>query len=176
MSHKLQVIISEPLLLQLRELAANAGEPPSTLASQILRNGIALAAEDGKVRSVRSTPALVGVGDDGRAPWLEPYGGDPDWRTTMWGAVVALHGRYPRHLAHLNHGWWNDEAHTETLCALATWRNELDDNGTDPREELAFQHQLTDYSNLLRQESGGVTKTWKPDAPPEEWITGIAAR
>jgi len=87
----------------------------------------------------------------------------------MWGAVVALHGRYPRHLAALKDEWWTDESHTETLCALAVWRAELDDTGQDPREELAFQTQLADYAQVLRQQGGGVTKAWKPGAPPEMW-------
>jgi hypothetical protein len=87
----------------------------------------------------------------------------------MWGAIVALHGRYVRHLEHLRDGWWTYESHTETLCALATWRAEIDDAGQDPREELAFQAQLAEYSDSLRQEGGGVTKAWKPGAPPDEW-------
>jgi hypothetical protein len=87
----------------------------------------------------------------------------------MWGAIVALHGRYPRQLGTLKDEWWTDEAHTETLCALAIWRAEIDDSGQDPREELAFQAQIADYSNTLRQEGGGVTKAWKPGAPAEEW-------
>ncbi len=87
----------------------------------------------------------------------------------MWGQIVALHGRYPRALAHLKDDWWNDEPHTEMLCALAIWRSELDDAGIDPRDELAFHTQLTDYAHALRQEGGGVTKAWKPGAPPEEW-------
>jgi hypothetical protein len=86
-----------------------------------------------------------------------------------WGAIVALHGRYPAQLATLKDLWWTDDSTTETLSALAAWRAELDDGGQDPREELAFQAQLTDYSQLLRQKSGGVTKTWKPGAPPPQW-------
>ncbi|MGO8905189.1 MAG: hypothetical protein ACLQMH_06130 [Solirubrobacteraceae bacterium] len=65
--------------------------------------------------------------------------------------AVALHGRYPRHLQDLKHGWWTDEVHTETLCAPAVWRAEIDDAGQDPREELAFHAQLADYANKLRQ-------------------------
>jgi hypothetical protein len=87
----------------------------------------------------------------------------------MWGQIVALHGRYPRILAYLKDEWWNEEAHVETLCALAVWRSELDDGGVDPREELAFHTQLTDYAEALRHEGGGVTKAWKPGAPPEGW-------
>jgi Transposase, Mutator family len=58
------------------------------------------------------------------------------------------------------------------ICALAMWRTEIDDTGQDPREELAFQNQLTDYADLLRQQSGSVTKEWKPGAPPAEWAMG----
>ena len=69
----------------------------------------------------------------------------------------------------LKEDWWSDEAHTETLCALAVWRAEIDDKGQDPREELAFQQQLADYAETLRQQGGGVTKTWRPGAPPAAW-------
>jgi hypothetical protein len=88
-----------------------------------------------------------------------------------WGQVVALHGRYPRALANLKDDWWTDEQQTEMLCALATWRSELDDAGADPRDELAFQTQLNDYAHTLQRESGGVTKTWTPGAPPDEWAS-----
>jgi hypothetical protein len=82
---------------------------------------------------------------------------------------VALHGRYPHHLETLKDKWWTDDSQTETLCALAMWRAEIDDTGQDPREELAFQNQLADYAQVLRQQGGGVTKAWKPGAPPPEW-------
>jgi len=88
----------------------------------------------------------------------------------MWGAIVALHGRYPRHLEALKDEWWTDDAHTETLCALAVWRGEIDDAGEDPREELAFKARLADYAHALRQQGGGVTRAWKPGAPPTEWL------
>ena len=172
MSHKIQVVLPDPVSTQLHELAAGAGEPPSTLAGQLVRRGVALAAKDGKVRPLRPAPVLVGGNGGVRPPWLEPYGGDSDWRKEMWGQIVALHGRYPRLLAALKDEWWNDEAHTETLCALAVWRSELDDAGMDPREELAFQDRLVDYAHVLRQEGGGVTKAWKPGAPPQEWAGG----
>jgi hypothetical protein len=169
MSQRLQIVLPDPVALQLRELAAGADTPPSTLAAQIVSGGVALAAKDGKVRPLRPAPVLVGGKGSERAPWLEPYGGNSDWRQQMWGQIVALHGRYPRHLATLMDDWWTDDSHTETLSALATWRAEIDDTGQDPREELAFQNQLTDYSHTLRQQGGGVTKTWKPGAPPAEW-------
>jgi hypothetical protein len=169
MSHKLQIILPDPVALQLRELAAGADTPPSTLAAQIVRNGVALAAKDGKVRPLRPAPVLVGGNGSERAPWLEPYGGDDEWRQHMWGAIVALHGRYPIQLQSLQDGWWTDDSQTETLCALTVWRTELDDAGQDPREELAFQNQLADYSQTLQRQGGGVTKAWTPGPPPPEW-------
>jgi hypothetical protein len=87
----------------------------------------------------------------------------------MWGAVVALHGRYPRHLEHLHTGWWTDESQAETLYALTVWRADIDDGGQDPREELAFHRQLADYAHTLRQQGGGVERTWQPGPPPPEW-------
>jgi hypothetical protein len=96
----------------------------------------------------------------------------PDWRQQMWGQIVALHGRYPTHLANLKDKWWTDESTTETLCALAVWRAEIDDTGQDPRDELVFQTQLGNYAQYLRQQGGGVTKAWTPGAPPPEWAAG----
>jgi hypothetical protein len=169
MSHKYQVVLPDPVATQLDELAAAAGERPSTLAGQLVRNGLAEAVKDGKVRALRQSPVTVASKSGERARWLEPWGGDARWRADMWGQIVALHGRYPKALARLRDGWWKDEAHTETLCALAVWRAELDDAGVDPREELAFHAQLGDYARTLSQESGGSTKAWKPGAPPAEW-------
>jgi hypothetical protein len=172
MSQRLQIVLPDPVANQLSALAESADEPSSTLAGQMVRNGVALAAKHGKVRRLRSAPVLIGGNDGERALWLEPYGGDGAWRQRMWGAIVALHGRYPRALSNLRDGWWEDESHTETLCALAVWRQQLDDSGQDPREELYFQTQLFDYARQLRQEAGGVTKAWKPGAPPDEWTPG----
>jgi hypothetical protein len=172
MSQRLQIVLPDPVATQLAELAASADEPSSTLAGQMVRTGVALAAKDGKVRSLRPAPVLVGGKGAERATWLEPYSGAGAWRQRMWGAIVALRGRYPRALSNLKDVWWADESHTETLCALVMWRQQLDDSGRDPREELAFQTQLGDYSRALRQEGGGVTKAWKPGAPPDEWAGG----
>jgi hypothetical protein len=135
----------------------------------MLQAAVAQAATDGHVRPPRTAPSLVPRKRAERARWLEPYGGSASWRAEMWGAIVALHGRYPRALGALKDGWWTDEVHTETLCALATWRAEIDDAGQDPREELAFQAQLADYAHVLRGEGGGVAKAWTPGAPPAEW-------
>ena len=176
MSHRLQIVLPDPVALQLHELAAGADTPPSTLAGQMVRNGVALAAKDGKVRPLRPAPVLVGGKGSERAPWLEPYGGDPNWRQEMWGAIVALHGRYPRHLAALNDKWWTDDSQTETLSALAVWRAELEDAGQDPREELAFQNQLADYTQALRQQGGGVTKAWNLRCAPRRVGRGIRPR
>jgi hypothetical protein len=169
MTRPMKIVLPDPVAAQLGELAASADEPPSPLAARLVRNGVALAAKDGKVRPLRSATVVIGRRGGERPPWLEPYGGDPEWRSRMWGAIVALHGRYPRYLSHLKDEWWTDESHTETLCALAVWRAEIDDAGQDPREELAFQNQLADYANSLRQEGGGVTRAWKSGAPPREW-------
>jgi hypothetical protein len=39
----------------------------------------------------------------------------------------------------------------------------------DPRFELGFQAQLTDYGHVLRREGGSVTSAWAPGAPPHKW-------
>ncbi len=170
MSQRLQIVLPDPVLTQLQELAAGADEPLATLAARILRDGLAPRGTHGK--AIAAKPAPSADSDAGtRPPWLEPYGGDPAWRQETWGAIVALHARYPRQLEHLKHGWWTEESQTETLCALTVWRAEIDDAGRDPREELAFHHQLSEFAHTLRQQGGGVAKTWTPGAPPEEWMS-----
>jgi len=170
MSHRFQVVLPDPAAVQLREIAAAAGEPPSTLAAQILRRGLSEDRREGRSGpSGRPRRSARPIGRE-RAGWLEPYGGDPGWRERMWGEIVALHGRYPEHLEALNEGWWQREAHVEILAAFALWRAEIDDAGDDPREELAFHRQLEDYARTLREQGGGVTKAWIPGAPPNEWV------
>ena len=169
MSQRVQIVLSDPVALQLHELAAGADTPHSTLAAQFVGNEIARAIKNGHVRPLRTAPVPVDGNSGERPPWLEPYGGDAEWRQQMWGAIVALRGRYPEQLEALKEKWWTDESTVETLGALAVWRAELDETRQDPRDEIAFQTQLNDYSQLLRQKGGGVTKTWKPGATPPEW-------
>ncbi len=170
MSQRLQIVLPDPVMTELQELAAGADEPLATLAARILRDALPATDTHGKAIAPRAA-ASVHANAGTRPPWLEPYGGDPAWRQETWGAIVALHARYPRQLEHLKHAWWTDESQTETLCALTVWRAEIDNVGRDPREELAFQHQLAEFSHTLRQQGGGVAKTWQAGAPPEEWIT-----
>ncbi len=170
MSRKYQVTLSDPAAEQLEQLAAGAGEPPTTLAGHFVRGELARAAGEGKVRPLRhGTPVTGALPSGGRARWLEPYGGDVDWRAEMWGQLVALHGRYSKALSWLQEDWWEEETLLETLCALAVWRAELDDAGVDAREELAFQLQLRELSHVLRAAGGGVSRAWKPGAMPDSW-------
>jgi predicted transcriptional regulator len=176
MSRRLKITLPDALATQLDELAANAGEPVARLAGQMVRQGIADADTGEHVPAAHDQPASVVFGTDDedtaeqRASWLEPYGGDREWRSWMWGGIVALHGRYPKALADLKVGWWESEAHVETLCALVVWRQLIDDTCRDPREELSFQVSLADYGHTLRQEGGSVTRAWQPGAPPSGWV------
>src|SRR5438270_7560164 len=133
MSRPMKIVLPDPVATQLAELAANADEAPATLAARMVRNGVALAARDGTVRPSKPLHTVVRRTNRGRAPWLEPCGGDPEWRSQIWGAIVAIHGRYPRALSVLKDEWWTDESHTETLCALAVWPGVFDDFGQAPR-------------------------------------------
>lgn len=171
MSHRFQIVLADPAAGRLRDLAAFTCQPPSTLAANLIGQGLDRTAEHhgAPAATHAATPAPSEHQAAGRPSWLEPYDGDHGWRTQMWAQIVALHGRYPRHLAHLKDGWWEDDSHTETLCALVAWRAKLDEEGADPREELAFQAQLSDYAQTLRAEGGGVSKAWMPGPPPPEW-------
>ena len=168
-SRYIKVALAEQYAAELDALAASTGEPVATLANRLIRYALSQAVRDGRVREPKLAPQAAHRAQGGRARWLEPYGGDADWRAAMWGQIVALHGRFPQYLSHLKDKWWKHEAHTDALCALATWRADIDDAGTDPREELSFLTAIIDFGNLLRQEGGGVTKAWEPGAPPREW-------
>jgi hypothetical protein len=170
MSYRMKITLPDPTMAQLEALAEQRGEPASRVAAQLICAEI-LAGRDPKRTHIttQAPPPNAEPDPDQRAPWIEPYYDREDWRAVMWGSIVALHGRYPRALAHLKDGWWEDAAHVETLCALVVWRDWIDQAADDPRHELAFQTQLGDYSHVLRQEGGGVTQAWQPGAPPDEW-------
>jgi hypothetical protein len=173
MSRRVQLVLPDPVATQLHELAADAQEATASVAAQMLRGAVAEAAAAGHVRPLRLAQASPRPSRSARARWLEPYGGDRDWSVEMWGAIVGLHGRYPRQLERLKQGWWLDEAHTETLCALAVWRAEIDDAGEDPREELSFQSHLAHYAATLQAQGGGVDAAWVPGAPPAQWAAPV---
>jgi hypothetical protein len=165
MSSRIKITLPDEIAARLDELAAASGEPVSRVAGQMVRDG--LAKLGAAARGNGSTPL-----DElpvARPAWLEPYGGDREWRQFTWGSIVALHGRYPEELKGLKVGWWNDEAKVEMLCAFIHWRYRLDDAGRDPREELDFHFSLTEFGRRLKQEGGGVAKEWKPGAAPDEW-------
>lgn len=102
-SSRLQIVLPDPVAAQLQELAVTAGEPLATLAGRIVRDGVAYASVGGKGQRPPPSSSLAGETAQ-RPPWLEPYGGDPVWWRETWGSIVALHGRYPRHLEHLSDG------------------------------------------------------------------------
>ncbi len=174
MSYRMKITLPDPTMAQLETLAEQRGEPASRVAAQMVCAGIA---EGKDLRrdhaSISASPPTEAPDSDRHAPWIEPVLCDPEWRSVMWGSIVALYGRYPRELAHLKDGWWEDSSHLETLCALVAWRDWIDQVADDRRHELAFHVQLGDYSRELRQEGGGVTRAWVPGAPPDGW-TGRA--
>jgi len=165
-SHRIQIVLPDPAADQLRDLAAADGTPPATLAGQYVRE---------RLHGV-PPPEATAIRDRRRPPqrptWLEPYSNSWTWRAETWGSIVALYSRYPRALAALKDGWWEETVHLETLCALAAWRAQLDTEGRDPREELAFQDRLADYTRALKAEAGGVAGNWQPGAPPADWSRG----
>jgi hypothetical protein len=161
MSNRIKITLPEHVAEALDELARAEGEPVARVAGGIVRARFANPAGD--------DPRVLSFESPARPLWLEPYGGDREWRRRMWGAIVALYGRYPDELKGLQQGWWNDTSQVETLCALVAWRDRLDDMGGDPREELDFQLNVAEFGRRLAQQGGGVTKAWTPGAPPDEW-------
>ncbi len=162
MSSRIKITLPEQVTEQLDELAAAEGEPLARLTARLVRERLSQPAGGGL--------RVLSFENRARPAWLEPYGGDREWRRGMWGSIVALHGRYPDELSGLQQGWWKDTSQVETLCALVVWRETLDDTGSDPREELEFQLNVAEFGRRLSQQGGGVTKQWTPGAPPSEWV------
>jgi hypothetical protein len=174
MSRRLKITLPEALAVQLDELAANADEPVARLAGQMVRHGIAEAAASGQVRQPRVTSALAAHGapeeaSDRWPPWLEPYGGDAECAHMDVGRNRRPVWPLPGSARWVERRLVEERDACRDLCALVVWRQWLDDAGRDPREELAFQVQFSDYGLALRQEGGGVTRAWKPGAAPDEW-------
>jgi hypothetical protein len=69
MSQRIQVVLPDPAALQLRELAAGAGTPHSTLAAQLIQNELARATNGGKVRPLRCFYCLVRWAGQGTVAW-----------------------------------------------------------------------------------------------------------
>ena len=106
MSRRLQIVLPDPVAAQLEELAAAPANHSPPSPRQIVRNGVAARRATASDVRRQASAAPPGSAATERPPWLEPYGGDPVWWRETWGAIVALHGRYPRHLEHLKDGWW----------------------------------------------------------------------
>jgi hypothetical protein len=166
MSSRIKITLSDEIAARLDEMAAASGEPVARVAGQMVRDGLAklTAAASGRESAPLDELSMT------RPPWLEPYGGDREWRQFTWGSIIALHGRYPGELKGLKEGWWDDDSLVETLCAFAQWRLTLDDAGRDPREELDFQFSLIEFGRRLREAGGGVAKEWKPGPAPVGWL------
>jgi hypothetical protein len=171
MSYRLKITLPDPTMAQLEALAEQRGEPASRVAAQLVCAAILSGRDPKQACAAKPVPVPKDQPDpDRRAPWIEPFYDRHEWRALMWGSIVALYGRYPKTLEHLKDGWWEDAAHVETLCALAVWRDWIDQEADDPRYELAYQAQLADYGRELRQEGGGVAQAWMPGPAPDEWM------
>jgi hypothetical protein len=165
MSSRIKITLPEEVAARLDEMAAASGEPVARVAGQMVRDALTKITTAARANGTTPLDELPVA----RAPWLEPYGGDREWRQLTWGAIIALYGRYPEHLKGLKLGWWEDDSTVELLCAFAHWRQMLDDGATDPRQELDFQFSLIEFGRRLKEVGGGVAKEWQPGAAPDEW-------
>jgi len=168
MTHRVMITLPDPLGEQLDEHAARNGQRASTAAAQLVRDALIHAIDTDRRPARAFRPPAIGQ----TAPWIEP----PDetrkvWRSETWMAILALCARYPKELARLENEWWQRSSRVETLAALAEWRNQLDHQGTDPRDELAFQARIAELQHTLEHTPGIGADTFTPaQAPPDEWL------
>lgn len=177
MSRRLQVTLPDPAADELAQLAAHADQPPGRLAGTLLQKAIAQARRSGiplaptltAAQPTAQPAASAHPASEGqRPPWLPPYENDHAWRALTWGAIAALHSRYPRQLHSLQEDWWQDCDLLERLSALACWREQLDQHATDPREELYFHDALATFANHLAQQPASQPR-WDPNVIPSDW-------
>ena len=118
------ITLPDPTMARLETLAEQRGEPASRIAAQMVCAGLAEGKDPRRDDSSisASSPATA---PDRNAPWIEPVLGDPEWRSYMWGSIVALYGRYPTAGAP-ERRLEEDAAHVEVLCALVVWRDWID--------------------------------------------------
>jgi hypothetical protein len=68
MSRSVKIVLPDPVVGQLTDLAASADEAPATLAACMVRNAVEVAAKDGKVRPLKPTRTVVGRANAERPP------------------------------------------------------------------------------------------------------------
>jgi hypothetical protein len=98
----MKITLSESALAQLRNAAEDRGEPMARLAASLVCAGLSTA-DQGPQDSPPDSADMVESdrGFDRRAPWLEPWEDEREWRRDMWASINGLHERYPRELAYL---------------------------------------------------------------------------
>jgi hypothetical protein len=175
MSYRLQVTIADEIADELDRRAQTAGQPASRVAATLinlaLNSDTHIGRRNGSTAGPVSATRLSASRASAQPPsWIEPIARDDRrvWRSELWGAVLALCARYPKELQRLEASWWRDRARIEQLAALDAWRFAIDQTGTDPREELAFHHQLADLRYVLEHTPGVGADTFTP--PPHEWL------
>ncbi len=106
MDRRVRITLPEPLVCVLERMADEEDEPVARVAARLVRDQLDQLRAGG--RRAPSTHRAVPERRPGeRPPWLEPYGGDREWRVRIWGEIIALYGRYPTQLRGLQEGWWN---------------------------------------------------------------------
>lgn len=167
---RLSIRLPDPAYETLAARAQAGGEPLASTASGLLRTVLEdHDAEPAKrLRASRPESRTRRPSHASGPPWL-PSEQDPNWAEQMWAAILALHARYPRALAKLEHDWYEHSERAETLAALATWRTNIDAAAEDPREELAFQNALQQLARTLDQ-TQGLGRPFKAETPmPPAW-------
>jgi hypothetical protein len=170
MTHRVMITLPDPLAEQLDQHAARTAQRTATAAAELIRDALNHPAQT----KTPAASASRSPTSEQTAPWIEPSDETrAAWRSETWMAILALCARYPKELARLENAWWRRPSRVETLAALAEWRNRLDHESTDPREELAFQGRLAELQYTLEHAPGIGADTFDPSAPPPtEWLEG----
>jgi hypothetical protein len=91
MSRRIKMTLPDPLVAQLEELAEERGEPIARIAAQFVCTEIEKRIGEQTGQTIMPFAGPVTDPDlDRRAPWIEPFYDQQEWRTQIWGSIVAL--------------------------------------------------------------------------------------
>jgi hypothetical protein len=164
---RISVRVSDAHAETLQQRAASTGQPMARLAYSLLSTAL----EENPGTHTRPTteqashPAPRAENETHPSTaWLVPAE-DAEGRKALWGAVVALHRRYPQALGRLDEDWWQHAERVEILAALTVWRRNRW-GCESPREELAFHRALAELTTTLEQAPGGKRRFNADDILP----------
>ena len=163
-SSRIKITLPDDAAVRLGEMAAAAGEPVARVAGQMVRDGLAGITAAARANGTAPLDELPVA----RAPWLEPYGGDREWRQLTWGAIIALYGR-SRPVGGAQSRLVGRRRDGRAALRLLPLAADARRRRHRPASRAGLPVQSHRVRRQLKEAGGGVTREWKPGPAPDEW-------